>query len=237
MPIDPERLRSALDSTWPAARYHRAGPFTLREGQGGGKRVSAATADAPWQPDDIASAEAGMAALGQPALFLLRDGDDALDAALGQRGYRIVDPVLVYAARTSGLGLPPDPMTAFTHWPPLAIVTDLWAEAGIGPGRVKVMDRAPGPKVAILGRHRDRTAGGAFVACDGAIAVLHALEIVPARRRQGLAAAMLRRAARWASDQGAEWLALAVTEANAPARSLYAFLGMQVVGKYQYRTK
>ena len=31
---------ATIDGTWPAAAYHRLGPWTLREGRGGGSRVS-----------------------------------------------------------------------------------------------------------------------------------------------------------------------------------------------------
>jgi ribosomal protein S18 acetylase RimI-like enzyme len=42
-------------------------------------------------------------------------------------------------------------------------------------------------------------------------------------------------AARFALDQGAAWLALAVTEANAAARALYEAAGMETVARYGYR--
>ena len=67
--------------------------------------------------------------------------------------------------------------------------------------------------------------------------MLHAVEIVPDYRRQGAARTMLRGAAHWAQGQGADWLALAVTEANAPARALYERAGMQQVARYHYRQK
>ena len=66
--------------------------------------------------------------------------------------------------------------------------------------------------------------------------MLHALEVTPALRRMGSAAAMVRRAAYWAGEQGATRLSLVVTSANLPARALYASLGLQGVGQYHYRT-
>lgn len=227
-----------MEATWPAATAARLGPWTIRDGQGGGKRVSAATADAAWTDADIPQAETAMAALGHPPLFLIRDGDAALDAALDQRGYRIVDPVLAYsvpAADLAGADLPF--LAGFAHWPPLAVATHLWADAGIGPARLAVMDRVQAPKTAILARSNDRPAGVAFVAVAGNIAMLHALEVAPARRRQGSAHNILTLAARWALDQGADTLALVVTTANETARTLYASHGMAVVGHYHYRQK
>lgn len=236
--MTPAALYATLDATWPAARLTRIGPWVIREGRGGGQRVSAATAEGPWQPGDIATAEAAMAALGQPPLFMLREGDEALDAALEARGYRIKDPVTAFAAPTAALAADPPPhMAAFPHWPPLGIVRDLWAENGIGPARIAVMERVTGPKCAILGRQNDRAAGACFVALHGTCAMLHALEVTPSLRRLGSAAAMTRRAACWAGEQGAEQLSLVVTSANLPALALYSSLGLQGVGQYHYRTK
>ena len=58
---------ATIDGTWPAAAYHRLGPWTLREGRGGGSRVSAATCDVPVSAADIAAAEAAMGKMGQGA--------------------------------------------------------------------------------------------------------------------------------------------------------------------------
>ncbi len=228
--MTPAALAAAMEATWPAARQWPCGPFTLRDGMGGGKRVSAATADGPWTPSDLARAEAAMA----DPLFMIRDGDAALDAALAGRGYRCVDPVVAYACPAASLP-PPPPMTAFAHWPPLAIACDLWAEGGIGPARVAVMHRVQTTKTAVLARNADRPAGAAFVALAGRTAMLHALEITLVRRRLGSAHHILQAAGHWAQHQGADLLALVVTAANQPARALYASLGMTVVGHYHYR--
>ena len=40
-----DRLFAALEATWPPASSQRLGPFRLRDGAGGGKRVSAAVQD------------------------------------------------------------------------------------------------------------------------------------------------------------------------------------------------
>ncbi len=235
--LPPAELAAVMDATWPAAATRRIGPFLIRDGKGGGKRVSAATAEAEWQDDDLPAAEAAMAALDQPALFLIRQGEEALDATLAARGYRVVDPVLAYAAPITSLSEAPEWMTTFPHWPPMAVAAALWAEGGIGPARLAVMERATGPKTAILARAQDRAAGIAFVALHGQTAMLHGLEVTPSQRRQGSAHNILRAAAHWAQDNGASTLSLVVTEANAPARRLYASLGMTIVGQYHYRQK
>lgn len=231
-------LFTLLEATWPPAAVRRAGPWLVRDGQGGGKRVSAATAAQDWHVEEIALAEAEMARLNQVPLFMIREEDILLDQALQARGYRIVDPVLAYAAPVEILASPaPSGMAAFAHWPPLAICREIWAEAGIGPGRLAVMDRAAGAKAAILARTSDRPVGTAFVACSGDAAMLHALEVRPEARRQGSAANVMRAAARWAMEQGASKLYVVVTVANAPARALYGALGMEIVGQYHYRQR
>jgi GNAT superfamily N-acetyltransferase len=224
-----------LDATWPAAGFHRAGPWTIREGRGGGKRVSAATAGDGWDAGDLPEAEAAMRALGQVPLFMLRPGEETLDTALAARGYGVVDPVEIWQAPVARLTGENPFLAAFPHWPPLAVMQEIWAEDGIGPERLAVMDRVAGPKAAVLGRTRDRPAGAAFVALHEGTAMLHALVVSAAARRKGCGRALMREAANWAAGLGAERLNLAVTRANGPARALYAALGMEVAGGYHYR--
>lgn len=231
------RLFAALEATWPPAARQLKGSFLLREGRGGGKRVSAATLEAEgFTGAGIAEAEAGMRALGQPPLFMLRDQPE-LDAALEARGYGRIDETLFYAAPAQALAEHPPHMTLLPCWPPLAIQRRIWAEAGIGPERVAVMLRAAGPRAAFVARFRDRAAGVGFCALHDGIAMLHALEVVPEFRRQGLARVMVRAIAAWALEQGADWFALAVTERNLAARALYSGLNMAEAGAYHYRQR
>ncbi|OIQ75901.1 putative acetyltransferase [mine drainage metagenome] len=230
-------LFATVDAPWPAAALHPAGPWLVREGRGGGKRVSAAAAGRPVAVADLAAMEAAQAALHQSPLVMIRQGEDALDALLAAQGYRIVDPVVIYLAPTTKLTGALPHLAAFPVWPPLAIQAEVWAAGHIGPERMAVMNRVAGSKTSIFARTNDRAAGAAFVGVAGDIAMLHALEVSHAMRRQGSAANMMRAAANWAQTQGAGWFSLVVTETNAPARALYASLGMSVVGQYHYRMK
>lgn len=230
-------LLNAMEATWPAAEVRDLGPFRLRRGLGGGQRVSAATAlSGDWRDDDIARAEAEMRTMNQRPLFMLREGEDRLDAALAARGYDVKDPVSVYAGSAAAVaGEGPGWLSTFPHWPPLAAACDLWSEASVGLGRLAVMDRVAGAKAAILGRAGDRAAGVVFVAVAEGIGFLHSLHVTPALRRQGMARNLLRASAGWVVAEGGKTLALAVTTANEAARELYASAGMDVVAGYHYR--
>jgi N-acetylglutamate synthase len=226
---------AALQATWPPAAERRLGPVTLRDGAGGGRRVSAATLDGPFDPGAIDAATAAMRAGGQAPLYRVRADQGALDAHLAGQGFALVDPTLFLSAPVATLAAPPRPISLFGLWPPLAIQSQIWAEAGIGPARQAIMARVAGPKAAFIARVNNRAAGVAFAALHQTTAMLHALEILPEARRQGVGRLMVTGIAHWAQTQGAATLALAVTEGNAPARALYTGLGMAQAGRYHYR--
>lgn len=231
-------LFQALDATWPAIARHPAGGWLVGEGRGGGKRVSSAVAASGDALSTIDLAEAAHKKLGQPPLFCLRAGQQALDDALAARGYAKVDPVVIYQCAADRFAdAPPERLTTFPIWPPLAIMTELWEEGQIDAARLAVMDRVAGPRAAILGRMDDRAAGVAFVGIAGNVAMVHALHVDPTMRRKGLARNLMRAAGQWARAAGASHLAVAVTEANLAANGLYRTLGMERVAHYHYRAK
>ncbi len=235
-----QELYAVTEATWPPADRRQLDGWIIRCGDGGGQRVSAATRLKPDPPDpaDIARAEAAMRTLGQTPLFMLRDGEAALDAALAARGYALKDPVTQYACPIAELAARPVPaMSAFALWPPLAIQREIWARGGIGKARLRVMERVRVPRTALLARAHDRAAGAAFVAIERKTAMIHAMEVVPALRRTGVGLNILRAAAHWAQDHGATHFSLLVTDANAAANALYLAAGMTAVGKYHYRVR
>ena len=231
-------LFEVIDATWPAARLHEVGGFVLREGAGGGKRVSAASLRdaAAFDTADLPRVEAAHRALGQPPLFMIRAGDDRLDAELEACGYVIVDPVTIYEGPLASFTATPiPPITAFDIWPPLAIMDEIWLDGHIGPARRAVMDRADCAKTGLLGRIDDRAAGVGYVGLHAGVAMIHALHVLPEWRRRGLAGYMLQQAGFWAEAQGARAMTLVVTCANLGAIKLYESFGMQKMGQYHYR--
>ena len=230
-PPGSHRLMTAIDATWPAAEMRDHGGWVLRRGAGGGKRVSAASGSG-----DIADAVAGMAAWRQGPIFRLTPEDDALDTALDAEGYAIVDPVALYTGAATALtGQDSLQAKLYTASMRPALMEEIWRAGGIGPDRLAIMDRCAVPRAFLLSRAEDSPCGAAFVAIDGDVAMIHAIEVLTRWRRRGAGALLIQGAARFAVAQGARWLSLAVTEANAPARALYDRLGMRVTGRYHYR--
>ncbi len=233
-----DRLFAAMDATWPALSARQAGGWLVRAGGGGGSRVSSATvmADEAQALDTIGRAEEAHETFGQRPLFRVTPEQVATDAALAARGYGIADPTILRAGPITALtGAAPPPVTCFPSWPPLAICTDIWDAGHIGPERRGIMARVQGPKLAILGRTDDRAAGALFVAVADGVGYVHALHVDPAFRRRGLARNLMLGAGRWAADQGAQHMALAVTRANVAANALYESLGLVPVSAYHYR--
>lgn len=233
---DLRTLHAAVAATWPAAETRRLGPWTLRRGEGGGSRVSAASLDAASADldGDVAGAEAAMRAWGQRPVFRIGPDDAALDAVLAARGYTVRDPSLILAAPAAAVAAPGGE-AAIVGEGPLACMAAVWRAGGIGDARLAVMARAAPPTAYVLGRDGDRPAAAGFVAVAGTVGMLHALEVAPAARRHGVATRMTRAAAHWALGQGAETFALAVTCANAGARGLYEGIGMREAEAYHYR--
>ncbi|MEM8554584.1 MAG: GNAT family N-acetyltransferase [Pseudomonadota bacterium] len=235
---DAGRLFEAMDATWPAAEVRKHGAFTLRRSPGGGKRVVAASLRGCVPPSPVAVQEvaAQQSNWNQIRIFQLQPGQAAFDAQLDALGYEVVDPVTLYCCALPfecACDLPR--MSALCHWPPLEVQREIWASGGVGPDRIEVMARAAGPKASIFGLHGDAPAGVAFVATDQDIAMVHALEVSPKFRRQGVAQRMMVGAGNWAAAQGTSHLALAVTDANEAANALYQSLGMRPVAQYHYR--
>lgn len=235
--LAPATLFDVIDATWPAAETERLGPWQIRQGLGGGSRVSATSlVGTSFTAEDLDIAEARMQALGQPRLFQIRSGQQALDDALAARGYLVKDPVAVLACPVAALTDQPLPrVRTFALWEPLAIMRELWLTGGVGPARQAVMARAVCPKTGLLGRQNDQPGGVAFAGLHAGVVMVHAVEVPAHQRRQGMAGWLMRAAAFWGQDQGAQTVAVLCTRANAAAGALYASLGFRPVEQYHYR--
>ncbi|MEP5155546.1 GNAT family N-acetyltransferase [Planktotalea sp.] len=233
-----ETLYDVCAQTWPAAVETQVGPWTIRDGQGGGQRTSAATVQGTFGLADLDLAERAMRSLGQDALFMVREGETELDDMLESQGYQIKDPVNVYACPINVLTDVEIPrVTAFSIWEPLQIMRDIWAKGGITEARVNVMERSNCVKTGLFSRWNEKPGGTGYAAIHEGIAMVHALEILAHQRGKGVGKWMMRRAAFWAQDHGATDMSVICTKGNDAANALYTSLGMTLIGGYHYRVK
>jgi ribosomal protein S18 acetylase RimI-like enzyme len=240
--MTPSDWLAVIDATWAAPHRAHLGEWTIRQGKGGGSRVSsiAPTGD-PGAPlaEAIGKAAAISRGWGQRPLFQIGPDDAALDALLESQGWRAEDHSIVYAGVADRLAQTtvPEGVMAIMVRGPLAALDKLWTAGGVGPARRAVMAATQARKETILLRLQDRAAAALFVACAGSTAMLHALHVAPEYRRRGLGLAAVAAAARRGMEMGATTLSLAVTSANQPARALYNTMGMTEVCTYHYRSE
>jgi GNAT superfamily N-acetyltransferase len=225
---DIQSLYDVTDATWPSASVTAKNGWIIKNGAGGGKRVSAALMGDP--DAKINDAETAMLALGQDCLFQIRTDEGALDTALDQRGYELIDRVVLLVAPLSQLNQTNDVQSSDKA---NAALTQIWADGGIGPARLNVMDRATCTKSII---HIDDRAV-AYVGIHHGICMAHAVEVSKNHRRQGLGKQIMHAVAGWADQQGAAFLAVITVMDNTAARTLYQNLGMTEIGHYHYRIK
>ena len=226
----------AVDATWPPFARFPSGIWTLRQGQGAGKRVSAASTVEIASTSDIGAAEKAMHSLGQTPLFMVREGQRQLDSLLDQKGYKVVDPVTVLAARCADLAdYRQQSLRVIFSQEPIAILREIWRQGGVDDPRIEVMRRAAPPKTFVLGRYENQPVAAQFLGCHKTIGMVHAVEVLQNARRNGVGQKMMQGAAWWAQQQGMEWISCLTVCENSPAQALYRNLGMEVVSRYHYR--
>lgn len=231
-------LAAAFDETWPAAEYADLGGFRLGRGYGAGGRVSSARAVAKWRAEDIDAVIEASRNWAQPPMFRVLDDDTALIEALNLAGFSRENPTLIMEAPIARLTrTTPPPVSSFDLWPPMAIQREIWAEGNIKSARQAVMSRVAVPRRAILGRVEDRAAGAAFAAVSHDVLMVHCIEVRPNLRRKSVAEWMMQAAAHWGQGRGARRIALAVSQANFPAVTLYEKLGFETAARYSYYGK
>ena len=231
-------IHNVIEHTWPAYDTRTHGQWTIREGRGGGKRVSATTLNRFRELPNLKDAEEGMQALNQRPIFMIREGEGDLDYLLAKEGYEFTDYSNIYIAPIEGFAKTKPPrLSVFDIWEPLQIQNDIWSNAGVGSSRTAVMHRVKGPKTSFFLRWENHPAGTAFIGIHNNIAMVHAMEILPQQRRKSVATLAMYQAAIWAKSFGAHTLSVICTKENLGANALYASLHMQLVGGYHYRTK
>ena len=223
-----ETLYEVLDFTWPSVTTELHHGWQIKNGSGGGKRVSAAIQNSPTAKVEVA--EKLMNALGQKKLFMIREGNEILDYKLHKLGYKLIDPSILLGSPIERLDKTFD---GEFHVAPNEKMKALWINAGINEKRLNVMNRA---KVLKSYVSIDNTAV-AFVAICNSIAMVHALEVAKVKQRQGFGKKIMQQIAGWAATNGANYLTVITVHNNLPAKSLYQHLRMTKLGNYHYRIK
>ncbi|MDT4940845.1 MAG: N-acetylglutamate synthase, partial [Pseudonocardiales bacterium] len=224
-----------------AAEHHQLGGWVLRANSGFTHRAnSVLPLRSPGLPLDAALEQAAVwyAARGLPVqLQVPVEARRLLDAELGERGWPAELPTRVYVARLDALRPAPG------SGPSVAVETapdDAWlglyrGGSGADEAARDLLTRHDTVAFASLRLAGRTVAVGRGAVDDGWLGVM-AVEVDPAYRRQGLAAAVMAALCAWGGTVGAVRSYLQVAVDNAPAVALYEKLGFWGHHDYHYRT-
>ncbi len=236
--------RAALNAV-PAPRQALCGAAVVRAGHGGAGRINSATwldpGDGAELPARVQRIEGWYDRLGLRSRFRLTPlSPPALEPLLMARGYARMGETIVMAGALDGLPLPDGPAeTAETP-------DEAWFDASEG-GAARVVERMAElrqfpllllvPAAWVSVRLDGRIASVAYVAVDGAVAVLSGVATLPVLRGRGLARRACLAAFGWARSEGARVACLQVEAENDAALSLYRRLGFRESYRYVYRVR
>jgi ribosomal protein S18 acetylase RimI-like enzyme len=208
----------------PAAVEERIGGWLARASPGEDRRRvnSALPVDGPLDVDAI---ERWYRARGRPPLVMVSpcERHAALDEELARRGWTLEAPSDVLVGD-------PDTVLDALDGPPHPVVPgELVGPDGMAADGLGAAVRSPDPVVPLVAAGG---AGRATVVLHERWSIILALEVDPGRRRQGIAAALLRA---WARAAEGRRLYLQVHRDNGPALALYRAAGFTRSHGYHYR--
>jgi ribosomal protein S18 acetylase RimI-like enzyme len=247
-PAPETRLRRledwGLNSSQPTAQLLYDG-WLVRFAPGKAKRARCVNALHPGSialEEKIAHCERLYAEAGLPAIFRMTPfiQPENLESVLDSRGYRKFDLTCVQAAELAAIARPvADPRVESVQLEP-------WVRA-VGELRGSPQDQVAGHAVRLqaiaLARHPVIVKEGASVLATGLAIVeddavgLFDIVVLPGRRREGLARAVVSSLLANAVDRGARTAYLQVDAGNAAALALYAQFGFSVAYHYWYRAR
>lgn len=213
----PQDLDRLAARAFPAAEEEQAGGWLLRASPGEEpKRVNSGLPASYGLDVDVL--ERWYAARGLPPRIMVTPEDDLrrLDDELAERGWHVETPADVL------VGDPGEVLTRLTGPPHQVVPAEL-----TGPPATL---RSPDPVVQLGAA--EGAGRGTVVLQDGWTLML-ALEVAPERRREGIAAALVRA---WARVGEGRRLYLQVRRDNAAAHRLYEAAGFTRSHGYHYRT-
>lgn len=247
--IAADALQRVCGEGWPARTVQPLGDWLLREAAGfTGRANSVLPVGDPGRPltQALAAVEAFYAAHHLPALALTVIGRPAerqlLDA--GWEVTRDPEPVLVQVASVASAQRSGRTTPGHSRGPAVDLLdapTDDWmavyGRAAGAPADV-VAGVLGGPPVTAFAAVGAGRAGGPVAIGRGVVSGdwlgLSAVEVVPSRRREGLARGVVEALLAWGAERGARSAYLQTLPGNAPALALYAPYGFVTHHRYRF---
>jgi GNAT superfamily N-acetyltransferase len=225
----PEVFERAGLKAWPGLEIEWDGAWILRSANGYTKRANSLQCFDPVDNDDaaarLASGKAWFLTRGiKPVVRTTPLQSPALTAALDAEGWQTIDQSHLYALPLASHEADAEGRTT-NLLDPFFLMTRL---------RALLSAMAVPAAGVLIFRDGEAVAAGLMAISDG-IVVTGNVITDPLRRRQGLAAAMMRTGLAWAHANGAKIAALNVQADNEPAKALYARLGYAHQYDYAYR--
>lgn len=236
---DTSEIERAAVATWPASTVLRRDGWLLRHcDRLRRRRSNSALPLGPFDDPDAAieTVERFYAERSSPAIVQVSPLEEhaELDELLAGRGYRADAPTMIMRTEREAL-LRACPEQAFEVWLDAA-PGPRWLDAvrAVGGRPEPSLSRVPAPAAFATAVHGGVPVGvGMFAVSDGWCGA-YGMHTAPEWRRRGVAAALMRAAAGWAS---AERVFLQVETGNSVARSRYESLGFIRAHAYHYRVR
>ena len=232
-------LEAVAAAGWQPDEAGAVGGWLCRAAAGfTGRANSVLPLRAPGMPldDAIAAARTWYAERGLPLRFQIpTEARRLLDAELGERGWPASSGVQVLAARLYALALPDGSGVTLSPEPDdrwLARYRDGTARSDVAR---RVLTRHGTVRFASVEREGEVVAIGRGVVDQGWLGI-SAVEVAPARRRTGLARAIIAALRDWAGGREATRAYLQVPSENEPALALYRGAGFWHHHDYRYRS-
>jgi len=239
----PWRIEEACFNAFPSLRQVLLDGWLLRFAEGLSRRANSLNPLGPECRDPAAAlavAERLYRAQGLPTIVRVPSiADPALDREAAERGYTREGESCVLYAGIGAVAAFADPGVELLSAPTagwLAAMAKLQRHTRAQRGTYRrIVGAIAIPVRFALIRADGAPAALAYGAVHDGLLVYESVITDPGRRRQGLARRVIAGLAAWARDSGAAGVCLQVEAANAPARALYAGLGLAELYRYHYR--
>ncbi|SMQ86306.1 Acetyltransferase (GNAT) family protein [Devosia lucknowensis] len=237
-----EAFERAGLKAWPGIEEHWDGQWVRRAAGGYTKRANSTQCFSPDDHEDadlrVISASSWMVIRKIKPVFRITPlSSPELNATLDESGWQAIDPSQLLAMELDEHKADPEAQFLPVLDPKfLAAAQRLqgYDDAAMAAmGKLLAAFKVPATGV-VLTREGEAVASSIMAVADG-IVITGNVVTEPARRRQGLGAAMMRSGLSWARGEGARFAALNVQADNEAGKALYASLGYTYQYDYSYR--